>query len=182
MSLRSVASLALGGWLLLAAGCGGGKSLEGAGDGDSLYGAVQSFLVADEWYPEEIPGETIMKMNFQGTNTAWLVFAQTREDARQVIIYSVLVSNVMPERREAASQYLTLANYGLWLGNFEIDMSDGEVRFKTSVDVEGGLLTQTMIKNLIYANVTLMDRYLSGLNKVVYEGIEPSMAISEIEG
>ncbi len=183
MTLKRLVGFLMCVGLALSVGCATtGKSLEGAGDGDSLFDEVQSFLVADEWFPEQIQGETILKMSFQGTDQAWLVFAQTREEARQVIFYSVLVSNVMAERRAAAAEYLTMANYGLWLGNFELDMSDGEVRFKTSVDVEGGMLTETMIRNLVYANVTLVDRYLPGLNQVVYEGMDPGDAIRQIEG
>lgn len=169
--------------LALSAGCATtGNCLEGAGDGDSLFEAAQAFMVADEWYPEQLNGETILKSTYQSSDTAWLVFLQTREDARQVIVYSVLVSNVLEERRQAAAEYLTRANYGLWLGNFELDMADGEVRYKTSIDVEGALLTEKAIYNLLYTNVFVFERYLSGLNRVVYEGVSPDVAISDIEG
>ena len=121
-------------------------------------GFYSAFMVADEWYPEQLNGETILKSTYQSSDTAWLVFLQTREDARQVIVYSVLVSNVLEERRQAAAEYLTRANYGLWLGNFELDMADGEVRYKTSIDVEGALLTEKAIYNLLYTNVFVFER------------------------
>ena len=67
------------------------------------------------------------------------------------------------------------------VGNFEMDFSDGTVRYRTSVDVEGGELMPVMIKNLVYVNIAVMDQYLPGLRKVVKDGIEPEKAIEEVE-
>ena len=63
-----------------------------------------------------------------------------------------------------------------------MDFSDGEVRYKTSIDVEGGELTFKMWKSLVYANVLTMDRYFPGIMSVVYGGTSPEEAITEIEG
>ena len=55
------------------------------------------------------------------------------------------------------------------------------MRYRTSVDVEGGDLTPVMIKNLAYVNIAVMDQYLPGLAKVVKDGLEPEKAIAEVE-
>jgi hypothetical protein len=55
------------------------------------------------------------------------------------------------------------------------------VRYRTSVDVEGGELTSVMIKNMVYLNIAVMDQYLPGLKKVVKDGFEPEKAIEEVE-
>jgi hypothetical protein len=83
--------------------------------------------------------------------------------------------------RLEASEYLTRANFGMEVGSFEMDFSDGTVRYRTSVDVEGGELTSTMIKNMVYLNIAVMDQYLPGLKKVVKDGMEPEKAIEEVE-
>ena len=85
------------------------------------------------------------------------------------------------ELRGLAAEYLTRANYGLSIGNFEMDFEDGEVRYKTSIDVEGGELTQGMIKNLVYSNCATTDRYLHGLMKVVYGNADPASAVRDAE-
>lgn len=81
------------------------------------------------------------------------------------------------------AEYLTRANYGLPLGNFEMDFSDGEVRFKTSLDVEGEeyMLTPAMIKSLVYSNVLTMDRYLAGMMAVIYGDASPEQEIAKAE-
>jgi len=38
------------------------------------------------------------------------------------------------------NEFLTRANYGLNIGNFEMDFQDGEIRFKTAIDVEEVIL------------------------------------------
>ena len=69
----------------------------------------------------------------------------------------------------------------MYIGNFEIDYKDGTVRFKTSIDVEGGTLTKTMIKNLLYMNVYTFDKYLPGLKAVAEQGVDPAATIARIE-
>ena len=40
---------------------------------------------------------------------------------------------VPEEKRTAISEFITRANYGLTNGNFEMDFSDGELRYKTTI-------------------------------------------------
>jgi hypothetical protein len=45
-----------------------------------------------------------------------------------------------------------MANYDMIIGNFELDLRDGEVRYKTSIDFEGDRLSFAYINNLVYTN------------------------------
>ena len=67
------------------------------------------------------------------------------------------------------------------IGNFELDFTDGEVRYKTSIDVEGDQLSSVLIKTLVYTNVTMMDEYLPGIKAVIEAGVSPEEAIRAIE-
>ena len=73
------------------------------------------------------------------------------------------------------------ANYGLHIGNFELDMGDGEVRFKTSIDTESTALSFELVRNVVYANVMQMDRYLPGLMAVLGGQATPADAIDQVE-
>ena len=74
-------------------------------------------------------------------------------------------------------KFLTRANYGMMIGNFEMDFTDGEIRYKTSIDVEGDKLSSALIKRLVYANVMMMDEYLPGIVSVTEGDMEPKDAI-----
>jgi hypothetical protein len=67
------------------------------------------------------------------------------------------------------------------IGNFEMDFEDGEIRYKTSIDVEGDSLSSALIKRLVYANVMMMDAYLPGIMSVIYGDVSPEDAITQIE-
>jgi hypothetical protein len=63
-----------------------------------------------------------------------------------------------------------------------MDMSDGEVRYKTSLDVENDPITTSMIRTLVLINLQTADRYLPGLMLVLYGNRSADDAIHEIEG
>ncbi len=148
----------------------------------SLFDTVAQFFREDDWHFQQLEGRTILRMGFKGDSGSWACYARVIEDQQRFVFYSVLETNVPPDKRQAIAEYLTRANYGLRIGNFEMDFSDGEVRYKTGIDVEGGELTQKMWSNLVYVNCLMMDRYLPGIMSVIYAGTSPEAAIAKIEG
>ena len=59
------------------------------------------------------------------------------EPRAQVAYYSLFPAVVPAERREAVVDFITRANVGLVIGNFEFGTDRGELRYKTSIDVRG---------------------------------------------
>ncbi len=147
-----------------------------------IYDGFIQFFKQDDWPYQEIEGRPLIRTGFAGKNGEWACFAQAREDMEQFVFYSIAPVKAPAEKQAAVVEFLTRANYGMIIGNFEFDYSDGEVRYKTALDVEGGDATFPMLRNLIYINVRTMDRYLPGLMKVIYTDIAPADAIREIEG
>ena len=78
------------------------------------------------------------------------------------------------------AEFITRVNYGMVLGNFEMDYDDGEIRFKTSIDLEGAMLTDDLVKPLVYANCLMMDKYLPGIMQVI-SGLPADVAVIGIE-
>lgn len=146
-----------------------------------IFDGMLEFFREDDWRYSQIKDEPVLGMGFSGKNGTWNCFARAREEQEQLVFYSVCSVNAPENKRAAVAEYLTLANYGLIIGNFELDFRDGEIRYKTSIDVEDAELTQALIRNLVYTNVATMDRYLPGLLKVIYGGADPDEAIAELE-
>lgn len=108
-----------------------------------------------------------------------------REKAEIISMYTRFGYDAdVPEPKLAeVSEYLTRANYGLVVGNFELDMDSGHVRYKTSMDLEGAVVEQVLFKNLIYSNLTTADRYHPGLLKLLWgDDMTARAAISLVEG
>ncbi|MEQ8673649.1 MAG: YbjN domain-containing protein [Aggregatilineales bacterium] len=146
-----------------------------------LYTSMIAFFEEDDWsfHPmEDIP---VLSMSFTGKSGKWMCYAQAREEQQQFVFYSICPMNVPEERRLHTSEFITRANYGMIIGNFEMDYVDGEVRYKTSIDVEGDDLSFALIKQMVYANVIIMDRYLPGLMQVIFGSSSPLEVIQNIE-
>lgn len=146
--------------------------------------AVAAFFTEDGWSFEQMPERPILRLPFQGKGGRWNCYAQIRvtRDVEQILFYSVLPLNVPADKLPAIAEFITRANYGMALGNFELDFNDGEVRYKTSVDVTDAEITGNLLRPLIYTNVLMMDKYMSGLMAVVYADMSPEQAVREIEG
>jgi hypothetical protein len=147
-----------------------------------IFDAVLKFFSDDEWYFMQLDNQPILQVSYQGKNGKWTCYAQTNEEQFLFFFYSVCPINIPEEKRLAVAEFVTRANYGLKLGNFEMDYSDGEVRYKTSLDVENDRLSPALISNLVYANIWTMDRYLPGLLSVVYGDVAPAESIEKLEG
>jgi hypothetical protein len=148
----------------------------------SLFEIALNFFTDDNWPVTPHAGQTMLRVNFQGDNGRWSCVARIREEQQQVIFYSIAPVNVVAEKRMAVAEFITRANYGLIMGNFEMDFEDGEIRYKTSLDVEGDRLNAALLKQIVYANVMMMDNYLPGLLSVIYGDKLPEEALAATEG
>ncbi len=141
------------------------------------------FLEEDGWFPQRLSGENgyIYRMSFQGRNGLMPCYAQIRPQLSQFLFYVIAPVKATADRAMALCEFLTRANYGLRIGNFELDMDNGNIRYKSSLDFEGTELVPTLIRSAIYPAVQTMDDYLPGIFSVLFGGIPPKEAIEAIE-
>lgn len=67
------------------------------------------------------------------------------------------------------------------IGAFEIDLDDGEVRFRTSIDLDGLELSDEALENLFGHNFHVMGTYLPAIVAVSAGKSEPADAIATVE-
>ena len=146
-----------------------------------LIDLVEEFFQGESWEYQRLEGQDALRQGFAGTSGNWTCYAQTREAQRQMVFYSICPLRAPDGKRMLMAEFLTRANYGLILGNFELDLDDGEIRYKTSLDAESTELTSDMIRNAVYANVLMMDKYLPGVLSILGGNVPPKQAIDEIE-
>jgi len=141
---------------------------------------VQAFLREMEWNWEQID-EHRLRVLINGEAGQWTWLACWNKDDTLFGSYSICPFNVPAKRRLAVAEFLTMANYGLSLGNFELDLRDGEVRFKTSTPVQEGRLSREMVRELAFCGFSLMDRYTPSLMTVAFGKVSPRKAIQQAE-
>lgn len=144
----------------------------------SLLDRVVAVLQDLEWRVElddEHPGG--MLLDPSDGDAPWPFVAEVDDADGQVAFYSLLPDEVPEQRREAVAAVLTHANYGLAVGSFEIDLSDGDVRFRTSLALGRAELDDTqlsaLVSPLIHHNLSAMDAWIEGLQSVA-DGADPA--------
>jgi len=148
----------------------------------SPFDLVFAFFKEDEWNPVKVEGQTVLTTAFRGeSGGGWRCLAVVDEAKFRFSFYSTLEAKAAPEQMAAVCEFISRANYGLLLGNFEMDHADGEIRYRTSLDYEGGQLVKEMVRTLVYANVLTVNRYFKGLMGVLYGDIAPAAAIAKSE-
>ena len=126
--------------------------------------------------------DEVIRADVAGENGAWAVFVVAREKDSRCTVYSQAPWETPEVQRNAMSELLTRINFGLPLGNFEMDYADGEIRFKTSIDVSGAHLSGELFDDLYEPNIATMDVYLPALEAVRDARMTPQAAVEMIEG
>jgi hypothetical protein len=115
-------------------------------------------------------GSALQKCSFRFDKTG---------DVLQIFIqYPVMVKERF---RPAAMEFITLANYGLVIGNFEMDAKDGEIRYHVSHLMEENILTDETIRRLFATAMGTADRYFPALMRVLFAGETPEDAVDLAE-
>ncbi|MSR54941.1 MAG: YbjN domain-containing protein [Gemmataceae bacterium] len=146
-----------------------------------LFSELIDYMEEEEWKYEILEGETIIRFHFKGRSGRLLCYGEVDEAKHWLIFYSYMPVNASSDKMAQVAEFITRANRGMRIGNFELDFDDGEVRYKTSLDIEGGDLTSKMIDNLLRANLTTIDRYFAGMMELIYGEKSPVDIIRRIE-
>lgn len=134
------------------------------------------------WEYEELDDDTALGWPMAGPDASWSSFAVAREDERRFAIYSVLDVRVPAELRAEAAELVARANWGLPVGAWELDMDDGTLRCKTSVDVGGDRLSLELARRLVERNLAVVDACAAAFGGFAARRLSAREAITAVEG
>jgi uncharacterized protein YjbI with pentapeptide repeats len=145
-----------------------------------IFDTVVRFFQEDKWGFYQHGDEPFLRIDASGENGEYTCNAIVNEEAQRFLFYSLCPIKPKNKQRLAIAEYLTRANFGLQIGNFELDFVDGEIRYKTSIDIKGGQLSLTQIETMVYLNVSVMDMHLPGIIAVIYGEVSPKQAFTQL--
>jgi hypothetical protein len=145
-----------------------------------LTDAALAYFAAEEWPIVEVRAGVIYQTAFDGPNGSWNCYLHVHADRNQVVFYTLYPEHVPASARPAVCEFITRANFGIPIGNFELDHTDGALRFKTSIDVGTGELSETLTRQIVHANVFSMNKYAPGISAVL-QGASPESAVAAVE-
>lgn len=132
-----------------------------------LLSVFQQFCEAEKchFYPL---GSSSFATYVSGHSNKWQTMV-TVKDTR-ITIFSDLPFIIPPEKRLTVLEFLMWANCQLPLGNFEFNLQQSGIRFKTSMEVADGVLTTRMLGILLYTNLNAANIYSAGLQQILFAG------------
>ena len=125
----------------------------------AIADSINAFLKEDEWrfdFDSE-RGRFIFNLGLSCKLKSVRYIVDVREKDYLIYVFSPLG----PDKGDAATmkrtaEFLTRANYGLVFGNFEMDMHDGEIRYKTFVPCGGEAPCADVIRRSIYVPAMML--------------------------
>jgi hypothetical protein len=148
----------------------------------TMLDLAESYFTRCTWRHSRVAGrQDLIELVFENPRARWKSYAKASGDDRTFLFYSICAVNVPEERRPAVAEFITRVNFGLVSGNFEMDWADGEVRFKTGIELTGIPPTTELVTALVQPNLTAVIRYLPGLLKVISNEADPETARADCE-
>lgn len=147
--------------------------------------SISAFLEEDDWYFtfDEERGLFKFGSKLGGKIKKVDYFVDVRNGDYVVYAIPVIAADESDEKAMAElAEFICRANYGLVNGNFELDMRDGEIRYKSFMDCAGIIPTKEMVRNSIYCPVAMIRRYGGGFADIIYGGSSAKKAIEKCEG
>ena len=157
---------------------------------NSVINAIRSLLDKNEYKYDFSQEKNLFFLEFRlsktkiGSMTICIRLKPDVEDAslcRAVSAYGYVDTKADDSCMAEVCEYLTRANYGITLGNFELDHEDGEIRYKVAFNCKDAMPGDDAIDDLIALPVWAFNRYGNGIlavsmglqtAKEAYEAVE----------
>jgi hypothetical protein len=128
-----------------------------AASGDTIAG-VASATLRELGHPVDALDAGLFRAVVTRGDRSWVLLVHADEQARTCVLWSVYPRPAAADQRAAVAQYLIEGNYELSIGSFEMDPGDGEIRFRTSIDVGTRPLAPELFERLLARNLEGMTR------------------------
>ena len=150
-----------------------------------IVDAYRNYLEGEKWHYtfEERTGYLRFGMNLRGKLKTIQYAVCVKDDECTVYAVSPVSADANdPEQMRQMEEFVCRANYGLRDGNFEIDVNDGELRYKSYVNCEEDMPSEERIKWSIYCPAAMFERFGNGILQIVVNNLPARDAIKLSEG
>ena len=145
---------------------------------DTIRGALEQFGIHAQFEERGEFGAFIIRMKLKAKlQTAEMVLL-VREDDFSTLTQIPLKAD--ENSRLAVAEYLTRCNFNMRNGNFELNMENGDIRFKTYVHVGDSTVDAKTVRLAVVLPFLMLDRYGDGLLDVLFGYRSPREAFEAI--
>lgn len=94
-----------------------------------------------------------LRMRHKQLNCGYLFRIQ--EDNKLLAAYGILPFLIPESHQSAAMLLITQLNYDMLIGNLEMDVNDGEIRYKNAIDIEAVGINDKVIDHLLQSVIAM---------------------------
>ena len=153
-------------------------------DQEQIVDVLRDWLDSDDWHYEYDAENHLIRtgITLDCKLRKARVFIPIRADGSYIVNIVSPISGD-PKNMDELVKYVAMANYGLANGNFDVDVEDGEVRYKIYVNCKGlETLPEEIIKDSIYAGWCMIERYGNGIAALAMGFSDAETEIKKAEG
>jgi hypothetical protein len=110
-----------------------------------------------------------------------MVWIEVNEECRFVRLRILVQATIPNAARGAVAEAVARGNFGLLHGTLELDINDGELRYRDALLVADGTLGPDAVRMLLFGGLFTFDRYYPAFMRVAYGGASPAAAIADVE-
>ena len=149
-----------------------------------LANVVKNFLEEDDWNYSFDANTGVFDFSLRSKSKIKKInFAIDVQDD-EIIVYGISPVGAdfdNPEMMARMAEFICRANYGLKNGCFEIDFSDGEVRFRSFIDCDGFVPNTKVVQNSVHCTAAMFRRYAPGIIDIIFADKSAKEAIEMCE-
>ena len=148
----------------------------------SPFQTLTDYLDVNQYNYTPYPEENRINFNVAGHHADYRVQLRITHEGEYFQIVLHYPFRIRDEKmRLSVSELVTRANYKMLLGKFEMDLSDGEIRFHVAHLIEGGLFTEETVERIYISSLFTMDRYFPAFMQHIHAGYTPEDAVFHAE-
>lgn len=133
-----------------------------------IFNAVVDLMNENEWRFQQLNGGSDIRFFLHGEE----ILLQTRilieEDDRLVIVLTQLPAVVPQDRMVEVMKLISKINWVTTIGGLELDMEDGYVHYRSSIDARDTEVTFKTIERIVEPCIYGVDRYGGALMRVIF--------------
>ena len=151
---------------------------------EQIKNCIQNYLDQNKWYYTFDEEDTYFKAGIKIDGKLSRCDLIIDIGKSFYLVYAKIALSADPTNINAVSEYLHRANFGLKLGSFELDHSDGEIRYKMYVDCGDDcdcMPSESVIRRSLEMPASMLEIYGDGLMRVLLGVATPEEAIEEAE-
>lgn len=145
-----------------------------------LLECARDVLTEGGWQVVEIDGADALEVDGIGAAGDLTLQVHALEHADQLAVYASLPERAEPGARAMVAELFARANWGLAVGSFEIDLDDGEMRFRTGADFEGDVLRPATVRQMVRNVIVTAELFRPAIERVAAGQTDTKAVLSEL--